>query len=138
MATRRQRSFRFDPDMLVRLESHARETGLTQTALAERYIEEGIRQEQHWGIVFVTEAAGRRARIGGTGLDVWEIVSIVQDNHGSVAEAAEHLAIPERMVHDAMRYYADFPDEIDDWIAENDRYYEEELTRQKKVAEHLA
>jgi len=137
MSTRKQRSFRLDPAVLDHLEERARELGMTHTALVERYVDEGLRQERHWGIIFVDEAAGRRARVGGTGLDVWEVVRIVQDNHGSTAEAAAYLDIPERLILTAMRYYADYSYEIDAWIADNDRYYEEELARQRRVADAL-
>ncbi len=137
MATKQLRSFRFDPGTISRLEQRARELGLTQTALVERYVDEGLRQEDHWGIIFVDEPAGRRPRVGGTGLDVWEVVRTVQDNHSSTAEAAAYLHIPEGLVLTAMRYYADYSYEIDAWIADNDRYYEEELARQRRVAEAL-
>jgi uncharacterized protein (DUF433 family) len=137
MATRQHRSFRFDPGILGRLEQRARETGLTQTALVERYVEEGLRQDTHPGVVFVDEPAGRRARVAGTGLDVWEVVETVQDNDGSTAEAAAYLSVPERLVLDAMRYYADFPYEIDAWSAQNARHWEEEQLRMRRVADAL-
>ena len=137
MGTRKQRSFRFDPAVLERLEKRAAELGVTQTALVERYVEEGLRQEVHSGIVFVDEPAGRRAKVGGTGLNVWEVVRVVKDNNGSIAEAAGYLTVPERFVLNAMRYYADYPYEIDAWIAENDRLYDEEIARQRRVADVL-
>jgi len=137
MGTRRHRSFRFAPATLERLEERARRTGRTQTALVERYVEEGLRLEDHPGIVFVDEPAGRRARVAGTGLDVWEVVETVQDNGGSTSEAAAYLTVPERMVLDAMRYYADFTYEVDAWIAANARYWEEEQLRMRRVADAL-
>ena len=137
MATRKLRSFRFDPATLEQLAQRASAQGMTQTALVERYVQEGLRQEDHWGIVFVDEPAGRRARVGGTGLDVWEVVRTVQDNNGSTSDAAAYLDIAERLVLAAMRYYADYPYEIDSWMAANDRYYEEELDRQRRVADAL-
>jgi uncharacterized protein (DUF433 family) len=137
MSTRTHRSFRFDPAVLERLEQRARQTGLTQTALVERYVDEGLRHDDHPGVVFVDEPAGRRARVAGTGLDVWEVVETVQDNSGSIAEAAAYLAVPERMVLDAMRYYADFPHEIDTWSAANALYWEEEQLRARRVADAL-
>jgi uncharacterized protein (DUF433 family) len=137
MATRTHRSFRFDPATLQRLDQRARQTGLTRTALVERYVDEGLRQDHHPGIVFVDEPAGRRARVAGTGLDVWEVVETVRDNDGSIAEAAAYLTVPERMVSDAMRYYADFPYEIDAWSADNARYWEEEQLRARRVADAL-
>jgi uncharacterized protein (DUF433 family) len=137
MSTRTHRSFRFDPATLQRLDERARQTGLTRTALVERYVDEGLRQADHPGIVFVDEPAGRRARVAGSGLDVWEVVETVRDNDGSIAEAAAYLTVPERMVSDAMRYYADFPYEIDAWSADNARHWEEEQLRARRVADAL-
>lgn len=135
--TRQLRSFRLPPDVLERLEQRAQEKGLTQTALVERYVEEGLRLEDHPGIYFMDEPAGRRAKVGGTGLNVWEVIETVQDNDGSTAAAADYLAVPERFVLAATRYYADFPAEIDEWIRENDRLYEIEEARLRRVADAL-
>lgn len=135
MGTRQHRSFRFDPDTLARLEQRARTTRLTQTALVERYVDEGLRRDDHPEIIFVDEAAGRRPRLAGTGLDVWEIVVAVQDNSGSVSETAAYLDMPEWRIVAAMHYYADYRYEIDAWIAENDRMAEEEELRTRRVAE---
>jgi predicted DNA-binding protein len=135
--TRQLRSFRLPPDVLERLDRRARELGLTQTALVERYVEEGLRLEDHPGIYFMDEPAGRRAKVGGTGLNVWEVILVVQDNDGSTAAAADYLAVPERFVTAATRYYADFPAEIDEWIRENDRLYEIEEARWRRVADAL-
>lgn len=137
MSTRTHRSFRFDPATLQRLEQRARQTGLTRTALVERYVDEGLRQDDHPGIVFVDEPAGRRARVAGTGLDVWEVVATVRDSKGSIEDAAAYLAVPKRMVAAAMGYYAEFPYEIDAWIDETDRLYEEEVLRVRRVAESM-
>lgn len=124
--------------MLERLERRAAERGVTQTALVERYVEEGLRMDDHPGICFADGPAGRRARVAGTGLDVWEVVETVLDNDGSAAEAADYLAIAEPLVRNALRYYADFPFEIDDWIAANARYLELEQQATRRVADALA
>jgi hypothetical protein len=46
--------------------------------------------------------AGRRARLVGTGKDVWEITATVRDNNGDAAEAARYLQIPLGLVQAAM------------------------------------
>lgn len=107
------------------------------TALVDRYLDEGLRQDEHPGILFVDEAAGRRARVAGTGLDVWEVIRTVQHNSGSITEAADYLSIPERFVLAATHYYADYAYEIDAWIASNDRLFEEEMQRQRRVADAI-
>jgi len=137
MATKQLRSFRFERGTLSRLEQHARNRDSTATALVERYVEEGLRYDEHPRVVFKDGPAGRRPSMVGSGLDVWEIVATVQDNHGSSSDAAEYLDVMESLVLDALRYYADYQEEIDAWIAENDRYYEVELARQQRVADAL-
>lgn len=80
--------------------------------------------EEHPGIVFVDGPAGRRAALR-RGPDVWEVVTTLKVNDGSVPEAADVLAIPEHQVRLALDYYADHAEEIDDWI----RLNEEESAR---------
>ncbi len=49
--------------------------------------------------------AGRRARLVGTGKDVWEIIAVVRDNDGDAAETARYLEIPLGLVQAAISYY---------------------------------
>jgi len=69
------------------------------------------------GIDFVDEPAGRRARIVGTGLGVWEIIKAYHefDNDRDVLIYGMDWLTPEQ-IDVALRYYAAFPDEIDDWV----------------------
>lgn len=75
--------------------------------------------EAHPGIVFRTGAAGRRAALSG-GPDVWEVVRVFanQDSPGAsaVATTVNLTGLSPRMVETALRYYAAYPAEIDDWI----------------------
>jgi putative IMPACT (imprinted ancient) family translation regulator len=48
------------------------------------------------------------------------VLDTVRAHDGSVAEAAEYLSQPEAKVRAAVRYYADYRDEIDAW-AERER-----------------
>ena len=73
--------------------------------------------DEHPGIGFVDGPAGRRAVLIGCGLDVWEVVEIVRANRGSAAATARYLDAPEARVREAIRYYAAFPEEIDEWLA---------------------
>jgi hypothetical protein len=45
------------------------------------------RMDEHPLIRFADGPAGRRARLVGTGKDVWEIIAVVRDNDGRAAEA---------------------------------------------------
>jgi len=112
---KQQVAFRVHPRTLAHLKRRVRETGRSQTDLAERYLEEGLRLDEHPLIVFRDGAAGRRPGLGGSRLDVWQLVETVKQN-GSVEEAAAYLELPVEKVQAAMRYYADYTDEIDEWI----------------------
>jgi uncharacterized protein (DUF433 family) len=72
-------------------------------------------------IYFADGPAGHRARIAGTGKDVWEVVAAVRDNDGSAAEAARYLEMPLGLVQAAINYYGAHQGEIDQWIEGNDR-----------------
>lgn len=69
--------------------------------------------EQH-PLVFIAEGpAGPRARLQGTGADVWEVIATLKDSHGDQRAAAEYLSLPIGLVQAAKAYYDEFPAEID-------------------------
>ena len=109
------RSFRLSEPLLEALQTRARERGESTNALAERYLDEGLRRETHPLIVFRDGPAGRRPALAGTRLDVWQVVSTLRESGNSVAEAAEYLGVPEQHVLAAVQYYAAFTQEIDEW-----------------------
>lgn len=120
------------------LEDRARYLGERKTALAERYVAEGLEMDEHPGIHFVEAPMGRRPAVMGCGLDVWEIVKVVRDNEDSVEDAAAYLEVDPELVHSALRYYGSNRREIDDWIRRveefNRREHEKWLRAQQGVA----
>jgi uncharacterized protein (DUF433 family) len=76
--------------------------------------------DEHPLIRFADGPAGRRARLTGTGKDVWEIIVVVRDNGGDATEAARYLEIPLGMVQAAIAYYGSYTAEIDQQIEAND------------------
>lgn len=77
----------------------------------------GVLMDEHPGIDVVDGAMGQRPAVMGTGLDVWEIVTVARDNGGSSAKTAAYLQIDPRFVETALRYYGSNQAEIDDWLA---------------------
>lgn len=129
-------SVRLPRHVVEGLESQARRKGLPKSALVERYLDEGLRMEEHPGIVFRDGPAGRRPGLR-RGPDVWEVISTLRANGGSIADAAERLALPEREIRIALSYYGDHGDEIDEWIRANEdeaRRLEAAWRRQRAVA----
>ncbi len=101
--------------MLASLQERARDRDESANALAERYLDEGLRRDEHPLIGFREGPAGRRAALVGTRLDVSQVIETLRESDNSVGAAAEYLGIPEQHVRAAVRYYADFRDEIDEW-----------------------
>jgi len=113
--TMRQRSLRLPSATLDALDGLAAERGQSANALAGRLIEEGLRTERHPLIAFRHGEGGRRPALLGSRLDVWQVVETVRENGGSVAGTAAYLAQPEIKVQAALRYYAEYRNEIDAW-----------------------
>lgn len=118
-------TLRLTPETIRRLVRQAELSRQPKTALAERYLEEGIRMAEHPGIVFRDGPAGRRAGIAGHRLDVWEVVETVQNEGGDLRAAADYLGLSSALVAAAVDYYADYKDEIDEWIELNASMAEE-------------
>ena len=111
----RPRSFRFSDSVLASLQERARERGESANSLAERYLDEGLRRDDHPLIGFREGAGGRRAALVGTRLDVAQVIDTLRESDNSVEATAEYLGIPERAVRAAVRYYSEFRDEVDEW-----------------------
>ena len=111
----RPRSFRFAASLLAALEARARDRGESASAVAERYIEEGLRRDTHPLIVFRDGGAGRRPALAGTRVDVAQVIETLRNSDNPIDETAEYLALPEAYVRAAVKYYADYKDEIDEW-----------------------
>lgn len=109
-------TLRFRAGTEERLKRRARSTGDKPRSLAARYVDEGVRRDEHPLIDFADGPSGRRARVLGTKLDVWEIIATVRDNQNDVAETADYLGILPGAVDAAVTYYGEFKDEVDSMI----------------------
>jgi hypothetical protein len=125
-------SIRLRPDLKEQLERRARERGTSAAALYERFVDEGIRRDDHPLIFFRDGAGGRRATLLGTRLSVAQVIETIEAaDSGRMAdrikEAAEYLEIPVGQVQACVHYYVAYKDEIDEWrhrvaeIAERER-----------------
>jgi hypothetical protein len=123
MATRAKPfSARWDADVVARLERRSAQLGTNRSRLAERYVDEGTRMDAHPGIVFRGGPAGRRAALSG-GPDVWELMATLKQckarGEKAVGETAELLGLTELQVRTGVRYYSEYPEEIDERIRRN-------------------
>jgi uncharacterized protein (DUF433 family) len=102
------------------VEAEARRTRRTKSAVVEAFTEETARTRRFPGIAFRGDDARRRAWVIGTGLDVWEIMHMLED-FGSAEELAAKTALSPAQVRLAIAYRDAYRDEITEAIAENRR-----------------
>ena len=112
------RSFRLPRKLLDAIRSRAERRGVSQTALVERYLEEGVRMDEHPMIVFRDSPLGRRAMLAGSRLDVSQVIETTRNSGDSLEEAAEYLSLPVARVRACLSYYAAYQDEVDAYAAE--------------------
>jgi uncharacterized protein (DUF433 family) len=136
-ANKQSIAFRFSRVTVARLKQRAQDTHAPQTALAERYIEEGLRHDEHPLIYFRGGEAGRRPALLGTRLDVADVVTTIRQNGNSVGEAADYLEVPIAHVEACLHYYADYKDEIDAWIERSHAIAERERERWQRRQQAL-
>jgi uncharacterized protein (DUF433 family) len=106
------------------VEDEARRTRRSKSAIVEALTEEAVRTRRFAGIGFRGEDAVRRPWVIGSGLDVWEIVQMLED-FGSVESLVEQTQLSERQVRLAVAYHDGYPEEISEAIAENRRTAEQ-------------
>jgi uncharacterized protein (DUF433 family) len=75
---------------------------------------------EHPLIYFREGAAGRRPALMGTRLDVATVVSTIRQNDNSAEAAADYLRLQLPLIEACVRYYVDYQDEIDAWIARDE------------------
>jgi hypothetical protein len=114
-------SLRLGEDTIERLARRAPRAHMPPRTLAQRYVEEGLRKDEHPLVHFVDGPSGRRARLLATGSDVWEVIATVKDNDGDLAATADYLQVPLGLVQAAVVYYGAFPAEIDEQVERNQR-----------------
>jgi hypothetical protein len=98
------------------------------------FIDESLRAYEHPGIVFRSGPTGRRAALAG-GPDIWEIISAFHAIRGEASDlGGEDLAaelvtttgLSRDQIAIALRYYATYPDEVDERITANHEAAERE------------
>jgi len=122
-----QKSLRLPEETVKEVESLASSTGKDFSGLARDLLEEAVKLRRCPGITFADGPAGRRARIAGTGIEVWELIAVfkgLEEDYEKLKQAYHWLS--EQQIRAALSFYALYPKEIDTRIASN-----EEMTEDK-------
>ncbi|MDP8930433.1 MAG: ribbon-helix-helix domain-containing protein [Actinomycetota bacterium] len=120
MARGRPFSVRLKEETEKLVEAEARRTRRSKSAVVEAFTEETARTRRFPGIGFRGDDARRRAWVIGSGLDVWEIIQMLED-FGSVDALVAETQLTPAQVHIAVAYRDAYPDEIEQAIGDNRR-----------------
>jgi uncharacterized protein (DUF433 family) len=88
--------------------------GQDPESLVMEFVEESLKMRQVPGITFADGPAGRRARVEGTGIEVFEIVEAYRaegEDRSQLGIAFDWLDA--RQIDAALDYYREFPDDIE-------------------------
>ena len=125
-----QKSLRIPQETVKEIEQLASESGRDFSAIAKDLLTEAIKMRHCPGIIFADGVTGRRARVAGTGLEVWEIVAgfkSVNENFQRLKKAYHWLT--EQQLRAALGYYKAYSDEIDHQIQRNESWSSEGLLK---------
>jgi len=123
-----QKSLRLPPETMNEIERMAKETGQDFSNVTKDLLEEAIKMRRCPGILFAEGTTGRRARVAGTGIEVWEIIAAYK----SVGKDLKRLKkayhwLSQEQVKAALSYYSAYPEEIDRLIERNESWTKKKI-----------
>jgi uncharacterized protein (DUF433 family) len=109
------------PEATVReIELAASNAGRDFSSVARDLLVEAVKMKNCPGIIFADGPTGRRARVSGTGIDVWEVAVAFKEageNYTELQKMYHWLSEPQ--LRSALSYYALYPEEIDARVIRN-------------------
>ena len=106
-----QKSIRIQEKTLKEIEQIDRDTGKEFSVVANELLDEAVRMQRCPGIIFTEGTTGRRARIAGTGIEVWEVIATYKgvDEDLNRLQKAYHW-LTEQPLRSAIGYYNTYPE----------------------------
>lgn len=107
-------TLRILPETRAAIEEIVRRTGRDFSSVANEMLDEAVRMRRIPGIVFADGPWGRRARVAGTGIDVFEVIRTFREvgEDWERLKAAYHW-LSELQVRAALAYAKAYPEEIE-------------------------
>jgi uncharacterized protein (DUF433 family) len=125
-----QKCIRLPEETVREIESAASSSGKDFSSVARDLLVEAVKMKNCPGIIFADGPTGRRARVSGTGIEVWEIVATfkgMSEKYGALKKAYHWLS--EAQLRSALSYYALYPEEIDARIERNKDLTSEKIAK---------
>ena len=126
-----RKSLQVSEELVQAVQEAADASGCDFSTMANTLLAEAIKMRRCPGIIFADGPAGRRARLAGTGIEVWEVIATYKSLNRSFARLrrAYHW-LTESQLRSALGYYAAYREEIDEQIDRNKAWTKERLAQQ--------
>ena len=125
------KSVRIDDATARDIEQLRRGRRATFSSLASELIAEAAKMRRCPGVVFADGPSGRRARIEGTGIEVWEVIaSYLALGKDKKRLKKAYVWLSDRQLLAALGYYRAYPHEIED-LVESNRSLDEKTIRER-------
>ena len=125
-----QKSLRLPEETVKEVESLASSSGKDFSGLARDLLSEAVKLRRCPGIAFADGPTGRRARIAGTGIEVWELIATFKglgEDYEKLKKAYHWLN--EQQIRAALSYYALYTQEIEERVAANEEMDEDKVLK---------
>lgn len=125
-----QKSLRIPQETLEEIERIADESGRDFSSTAKDLLTEAIKIRRCPGVIFADGVSGRRARVAGTGLEIWEIITTYKSvNQDFRRFRKSYHWLTEQQLRAAIGYYIAYSGEIDRQIERNELWSEEAVIK---------
>ena len=112
------------------LEATAARSRRSVAEVTQELLDEALRMRQCPGIYFADEPSGRTAKIGGTGLGVWEVMGDFSKNQEADGLRKAFPQLSQAQITAALMYYARYRDEVQAQIDANAALTPEAIEKQ--------
>jgi uncharacterized protein (DUF433 family) len=125
-----QKSIRLPVEAVKEIEALASGTGRDFSGIARDLLIEAVKMRRCPGVTFADGTSGRRAKIAGTGIDIWEFIATFKglgENYNKLKKTYHWLN--DQQIRSALSYYALYPNEIDEKITRNENITQEQVIK---------
>ena len=125
-----QKSIRLPEEAVKEIEALASGTGKDFSGIARDLLIEAVKMRKCPGVTFADGPTGRRARIAGTGIDIWELIATFKglgENYDNLKKTYHWLS--DHQIRSALSYYVLYPDDIEERIIRNEDITQEQVIK---------
>jgi uncharacterized protein (DUF433 family) len=126
-----QKSLRVPVEVVQAVQETAKAAGQDFSTMASELLTEAVKMRRCPGVLFADGPGGRRARVAGTGIEVWEVIATYRSVHRSLRRLQRtYHWLSEPQLRAALGYYEAYPEEIEQQIARNETWTKKRLAQQ--------